>query len=657
MSGLLKRGNEYRKQSLPEQEPEALLSAEDQAIPPDDRREILEELERLTTEQRAGLSPRALELTKAARRGFLFPLLVNLAMALIATGGLLGLYTYFEQEGRQHSQAPQEGVEGQAELIRRIQEQAQADLEDKEREIAAVEERLSDIEERRTNLEDRLAADIERREQQLRSELEEQLEAERERLREAGAEEAEVQERIATLREEGDADIEEELDALRADAEEERAELDETLDELETQFRSRLTELEEERRRITEEAEEREAELRGRFEERVEESEERLGQARAELDTLAERRERERHAQNQIVGYYNRIRRAIRAEDHETALDRIEDLRGYLSEDTVASLPAVAERRDTELFILSSLETLLENQRAERDVDTGDLLTRARAVGRATELAEEARTAAEAGNDQEAAELHRAALDAVPVSARSHEYLLSRLEAREGDRVEELRSRLTALEEQNTQLQQENEELSAQIARLRAELQQTEERLAGVRQEREQAEASLSEARGEAEEARTELALQREREAARVEEVRQGLDGELRRLRETAEEYRALETAYDAYAEREDEVLASDTTESRLEAKPLLDSFLASHPVRQVMPGLRDRVKAYDRAFRRAGREAALLDTVDVLYELSTYGGRQARLDYLSRRRAAAEETAMEEFLEQLEELVGGSFE
>ena len=782
MSGLLKRGSTYRKRLLVEDnvKPSDLLQADDSGISAEDRSEILAEIDRMTSDSRAGLSTDALTLSRATRRGFVFPLIVNVAMAAIVAGGLFGLYTYFQQEEQAQIDAEREGASAQAELIRRIQEQAQAELEQKEQEIADIQDRLGDIEARRAALETNLEEELARREAELRSELEAELAAERSRLEDEGATEATIDERIAVLEAEGNAEIEAELAELRAEAEAERAELDETLAELQSEFRGELQQLEEERAQILDEAREREAELRSEFEQQLSASQEQLTDAQAELSALSDRREREQQAANQIVGYYNEIRNEIRGNDYGEALGTIEQLRGYLSEESVAALPAVAQRREAELFILSSLEQLVEEQRTARSTDTDALIAQSRTVQEATRLVNEGNAAFEAGNVEQAEALYNEALNLIPAVAEGHQYFVSRqrdviadLRDRQIDRseaaeaaiseagasfaaadygaalasyreaiallpqdaapAEEVISQIresavsiataqtteqqtqaaaplfaaaeqaseagnyqaavntylqvaaqyprsnqmtqlpgavrSTVEQATAELQGRIDGLQTEIAELEAENQELEagsgerqEQLVSLRTRNAELQTRVEELRTELDETGEELdaalstaeALEEEQpqEAEEAPALTPELADEIEQLREVEEDYQALRRSYLAYANREDDILDSGTDAARLQTKLLFDSFLASRPVREALPGLRDRIKAYDRAFEEAGRETALLDTVDIVYELSAYETAERKLSYLAEQRQNTSDPNMTAFLDELEVLI-----
>lgn len=791
MSGLLKRSTAYRKRLLVQGDvdPRDLLQQETSGISPRDRSEILSEIDRITSQHAAGLSSDALQITRAARRGFLFPLVVNLAMLLLAAGGLFGLYTFFERQEQELVREEPAAVAAQGELVRRIQEQAQAEVDQKEREIADIQERLSDIEARRAALAEDMEDRIAEREAALRAELETELSEARERLAAEGASDAAIAERLGEIRASERADIQSEIAQMRAEADAEQAALEENLAELETEYQQQLAELQNERQEILEEARQREAELRSGFEDRIAQSEEQLSAAQAELEALTRRRERERLAATQLIGFYTEIRDEIRGESWGAALATIEQTREYLAEESVAELPAIERRQEAEFFVLSSLESLVESRRQAREGGTESLIAQAEALREATRLVNEGNAAFDEGNVSLAEERYREALDVIPPISATHDYFMTQqgeiadqlrsaeeeraeaaqaavgdaraafgagnyetalaayedalallpqdaasaddivsdirqsgtilsdravvaaqteaarapyqsalaalgagdydgalsgfitviddyprsrqmqelpaaLEEAVATRVALLRENLGAVEArlEATQdeaqaeieaLAEENEQLRGRIADLDEELARTVSRLEASRQETQEAREAAARAQGEAEEAAEEAtratARAENREAPALDEE---LQQELAQLRDIEERYRALVEEYEQYAEREDTVLASGTGAARVRTKLMLDSFLTSQPVRRTMPGIRERIKAYDRAFEEAGRETAILDTVDIVYELSTYEASEERLSYLRRERSRTDDPNMVAFLDELEVLI-----
>ena len=121
--------------------------------------------------------------------------------------------------------------------------------------------------------------------------------------------------------------------------------------------------------------------------------------------------------------------------------------------------------------------------------------------------------------------------------------------------------------------------------------------------------------------------------------------------RKRLESFAKIESSYNRYTEREDNLLGQYGEEGLIESKLYLDNFLAS--AEDIFPGLWQRIKKYDRAFELAGRSSAMRDAADIIYELSTRNtpGAQERFlnNEISRNR---NDEIMVDLLNELKELV-----
>ncbi len=97
MSGLFQRAQEIRNhaQAGPGSENEFILD-EQSGISKEDQQEILEEIEKVSEESRISVTPETMAI-KAAKRGFVFPLLVNIFAVLLLAGGGFTLYYLFQR--------------------------------------------------------------------------------------------------------------------------------------------------------------------------------------------------------------------------------------------------------------------------------------------------------------------------------------------------------------------------------------------------------------------------------------------------------------------------------------------------------------------------------------------------------------------------------
>jgi len=127
---------------------------------------------------------------------------------------------------------------------------------------------------------------------------------------------------------------------------------------------------------------------------------------------------------------------------------------------------------------------------------------------------------------------------------------------------------------------------------------------------------------------------------------------ELARLRALETRFDTLKQEYQNYSQQEDQILAASGETGRIQTKLLLDSFLATDEVQNVFPGLRDRVKAYDKAFEQSGRRNAILELSDMMYNLSTFPTAEAKHEYLAQQRQTSGTQAMQDFIDEVDALL-----
>ena len=124
---------------------------------------------------------------------------------------------------------------------------------------------------------------------------------------------------------------------------------------------------------------------------------------------------------------------------------------------------------------------------------------------------------------------------------------------------------------------------------------------------------------------------------------------DLERLLAIEKEYNEVKQLYLEYITKEDNVLNEQGNMGLVQTKIYLDIFLASRSIENIFEGLRNRIKMYDIAFEKAGREVAFLDTKDLIYDLSLFDTKRDKLSFLDSE--IAKNTGNDVFVELLEEL------
>ncbi len=219
----------------------------------------------------------------------------------------------------------------------------------------------------------------------------------------------------------------------------------------------------------------------------------------------------------------------------------------------------------------------------------------------------------------------------------------SGLDERLGKLQEDLAGRVALIEG----LQAEKRSLETETAALRRKVEELEK--AQAAQEAQAARQSQRDA--QAREARTRQ--EAERQGAETARRMQELAAAVERLEKVEARYNRLTGSYRDYVAREDALLAARGSTALIESKLHLNAFLSS--AEDVFPGLWDRIRRYDEAFRSAGRAGAMREIADILYELSFADGPEARRRLLEAEAGRyPDDPLMQRFLAELQELPPG---
>ncbi len=127
---------------------------------------------------------------------------------------------------------------------------------------------------------------------------------------------------------------------------------------------------------------------------------------------------------------------------------------------------------------------------------------------------------------------------------------------------------------------------------------------------------------------------------------------ELAELRELRRELAGAERLYGAYLEEARQLGTDPEGVEIVETKLKLDEFLGSQTMSRFFPELKDEVRRYESAFEESGRENAMVDVADLIYELSLLDSSNDRIRRIRRERSVSEEPLMRDFLDELELLL-----
>jgi hypothetical protein len=445
VSGLFHRALEIRNHDSEDLEGEEFLLDESSGISKEDQQEILEEIEKVSQESRISVTPDTMAI-RAAKKGFLFPLLVNILFVVLLAGGGYALYYLFQ---RGETVLMEEGgaiASAEGKLIQELKKESEAALQAKNREINQIQAHLQDIDKQRQELQASMDEKVAAREAELRNALEAELAAERERLREQGISEADITSRLAALESEKTAEFRTELETFKQQAEEERLRQEENLRTLQQEYQQNLAQAEADRQRVQEESEAREAELRSQLDAQEEQLEQATLEAREALKKLAAQQEKQTLAAGQLTGFYSQVKKDLQEGDYDGALEDLEAIREYLDDPSVATLPNMLQRREIELFVVDSISNLVEGEMQKTEADTTSLIASADLLNTMKNRVIEGDALFRQGDISGAEAKYREALDLIPEINKAHAYFLAKRDESEQTRRQTLRSFLQQAE-------------------------------------------------------------------------------------------------------------------------------------------------------------------------------------------------------------------
>jgi chromosome segregation ATPase len=383
MSGLFQRALDIRaaRSKLRVMRPDEFEEEDDLQISQDEREQILAEIE---TTLKIGPAAAGQDIAEipAERRAGVLPILVNLVAVLLIAGCFFAALYYFQRQEQDivTQRAGIASAEGQ--LLQTLKKEAEQELAQKDVEISDIQRNLAEIITERQSLLTDMETTITEKEVELREELALQIESERERLSGSELTEEEVSSRLEDVEAKLQREYDEMIVTSRAKAQVEIRQQENTLNAMISEYEDSLTKAESEKANLARDLAAREAELSTQMEE------ERV-RFREEIATLEDNRNREQFALNQMLAFYQNTQTHIAAGAPERALDSLKDLKSFLSDASLAGLPMVQNRRQVEIFLIDSLERLIENELKTETLDTESLIESAKIIASVSALVEE----------------------------------------------------------------------------------------------------------------------------------------------------------------------------------------------------------------------------------------------------------------------------
>jgi phage shock protein A len=408
-------------------------------ISPEDRAEIVSQIEKITTQNRRTFDASAFAV-KAQKHGIVFPLVVNVVIIGATVLALYGLSQFFSQRTTEIQRSGTALSTAEGKLIQEIKKEAEGQLAQKEQEINEFQAKLAQLEKEQASLKAGFEERLAQKEAEYKAQVQKEIAEERERLLKQGLSEAVIQERLQKFEAERLAFYKQKLDEFQKQLEQERLAAEASYAKLRQEYASNIASLNAERQKIQEEARQREQQLRSSLEQKNQELASQAAQvnasleeAKKELARIDEQRRASAAAEDQIAGLYQAIQTSFQTRRFDEALKTINSLKSILNDPAISSLPSLQKRRNGDLFALDVMGQMARLEVERSSIDTNLLLAQAEALAAIRSAVQEGRTALKNNNPDGAAEAFQRALSKIPEVTEAHQYFINRsLSEKEG---------------------------------------------------------------------------------------------------------------------------------------------------------------------------------------------------------------------------------
>ena len=418
MSGLYQKAIDYlQTRARPRLLTTEEIHDEEPEIPEEDREAINAQIEHVLERSKMRIDEDTFKV-EAERKGGFLPILVNVIAVMIVAGGFFAALYYFDQQEQEVSAKRQTITSAESRLLETMEEESEKRLSEKNSEISTIQRQLATMIAERQDIKNAAAESIREQEERMRATLEEQLEAERQRLAEGGVSDTELARRMADFESEIQSGFEAQLAEMKAQSDRALSEQENTLNELISEYERSLDSAETERNELAQELEARRAELESQLEGQQQEFDK-------QLKDIRDQQANEQFVLNQLLSFYRGIEADMEIGELESAGGRIAELRSYLDSIELSQLPLIQSRRQVEIFLVDSLDSLVEREIRSQSVDTAALVELAGLVTSVIALVEEGNALLEEGSYTEARAKYLSSIEKIPALKAGYDGILA----------------------------------------------------------------------------------------------------------------------------------------------------------------------------------------------------------------------------------------
>ncbi|HET6450521.1 MAG TPA: hypothetical protein VFI08_04380 [Spirochaetia bacterium] len=417
----------------------------DSGITREEQQEIRQEIEKAAGASRMTVTPEMFAV-KAAKRGVLFVVLVNVAAVICLAAGLGVLYYLFQRGETQAASGETTTITAEGKLLAEVKKESEARLQEKNAQINQIQDRLAQIDKQRQDLQSNMDAKVQAREAELKAAMAAELDSEKARLQKQGLSDQDIQKRLADLEAQKNAQYNAQLADYRSQAEADRKKSAAALQDLQTQYNADLAKANADRAQALSDARKREADLQTQLTQQTQALQAANAQTQQQLAALTSQKQQEDLVSQQLVGLYSVAQADMAAHNYPKALTSLQAISSYVNSADVATLPGIARRRPVDLFIVDSLTSLVQGQMQQAQTDTASLVETANMIKDIRSAAAAADSQLQQGNVAAAEAQYTQALAVIPEIQRSYAYFTRKARDAEAARQDALRAGMARAE-------------------------------------------------------------------------------------------------------------------------------------------------------------------------------------------------------------------
>lgn len=417
MISLYRRAEMLRKESrlLRLIRREEAPSKEDFDIPTREGEEILDHLDDVVTRKKITFNKSTFSF-QSQKNDLLFPILVNLIALVLVILGIF-IFAHFS-EAQEKSIVSDSSVllSTEGRLIEKLKKESEEQLQQKDTEISETMDKLEQIRVDRNRLQLEMDNKIQLRENKLRAELDQILSSERQKMETKGLSSADIEQQLLQMEMDRNRENEEQSAAFLDEIREERELKEAALIKMKVDYENLLQEKQSQQLALQKELQ---------SQSQIQESEAARSIISENLNTLGKQQQDEQLVLIQIRTFYEQVKTDLDNADYDTARIQLTTLKKYISQESIAALPMMENRRTIEIFIIDSISRLIDKERTGSVYDSAMLTDDAVRLTQISGLVEEADKLFLNEEVEEASSLYLEAFNHIPVLRSSYDKLKS----------------------------------------------------------------------------------------------------------------------------------------------------------------------------------------------------------------------------------------